>query len=245
MNIDPYTSGFNHGVATPPTYVLASSSSLPAFNSLGVKKAGILSIRAYESVKRVIDIVFCTVCLVFLFPVLALIALAIKIQDGGPVFYLHTRVGRGGREFRCFKFRSMVRDANNLKIQLAKLNQHPDSKTFKIRKDPRITRVGLLLRRSSLDELPQLFNILLGDMSLVGPRPALPEEVANYTTLDKRRLEVPAGLTCLWQIGGRADLPFDAQVRLDIEYIESRSLTTDFLILLKTIPAVWSGRGAY
>jgi lipopolysaccharide/colanic/teichoic acid biosynthesis glycosyltransferase len=139
----------------------------------------------------------------------------------------------------------MVRDADKLKTQLAELNQHDDQRTFKMKRDPRITPVGRILRRASLDELPQLWNIMKGDMTLVGPRPALPAEVALYTPEDYRRLEVTPGLTCLWQIRGRSELSFEEQVKLDVEYIQTRGLLRDLEILAMTLPAVISGRGAY
>lgn len=208
-------------------------------------RAGALNVATYETIKRGLDILLSAFGLIISAPFFALIALAIKIQDGGPVFYSHDRVGKDGRVFRFHKFRSMVRDADKLKDQLAALNEHGDHRTFKMKRDPRVTFVGRILRRTSLDELPQLFNILKGDMSLVGPRPALPREVALYTPHDRRRLEVIPGLTCLWQVQGRAKLPFSEQVRLDIEYIETRSLSRDLEILVATIPAVILGRGAY
>ena len=139
----------------------------------------------------------------------------------------------------------MVRDADKLKAQLVTLNDHEDQRSFKIKRDPRITPVGRILRRTSLDELPQLWNILKGDMTLVGPRPSPLSDVENFSPEDFRRLEVKPGLTCLWQIRGRSELPFNEQVKLDIEYIETRSLLRDLEILAMTLPAVISGRGAY
>jgi lipopolysaccharide/colanic/teichoic acid biosynthesis glycosyltransferase len=214
--------------------------------ALRTPRAGTLSPEAYERVKRALDVVLSGLGLVVLAPVFALIALAIKLQDGGPVLYAHDRVGKGGRHFRFYKFRSMIRDADRLKDQLAQLNQHAgDARTFKMVRDPRITPIGRILRRASLDELPQLFNILKGDMTLVGPRPPLPCEVELYSPEDRRRLEVTPGLTCLWQIRGRSKLPFSEQVKLDIEYIETRCLLRDLEILVQTVPAVLLGRGAY
>jgi lipopolysaccharide/colanic/teichoic acid biosynthesis glycosyltransferase len=207
---------------------------------------GALSPAAYERVKRGLDIALSLLGLIVLAPVFALIALAIKLQDGGPILYAHDRVGKGGRTFRFYKFRSMIRDADRLKDQLAQLNEHAaDQRTFKMKRDPRITPVGAVLRRASLDELPQLFNILKGDMTLVGPRPPLPSEVELYSDHDRRRLEVTPGLTCLWQVRGRSNLPFSEQVKLDIEYIETRCLLRDLEILVQTVPAVLIGRGAY
>jgi lipopolysaccharide/colanic/teichoic acid biosynthesis glycosyltransferase len=161
------------------------------------------------------------------------------------VLFVQTRVGRGGREFRCFKFRSMVANAEALQRQLAAMNHHADERTFKIRRDPRITRIGEVLRKTSIDEMPQLFNVLRGDMSLVGPRPPLPREVAKYEPYEFRRLAVQPGLTCFWQVSGRGDIPFPRQVEMDISYIEQRSLLLDLKLLLLTIPAVVLGKGAY
>lgn len=208
-------------------------------------RAGMLCVSAYESLKRGLDIALSLTALIVLSPFLALIALAIKLQDGGSILFAQDRVGKNGKIFRFYKFRSMVRDADRLKDQLTALNEHGDHRTFKMKDDPRITLVGRILRRASLDELPQLWNILNGDMTFVGPRPAVPREVALYTPDDMRRLEVTPGLTCLWQISGRADLAFAEQVRLDVEYIETRSMLRDLEIIALTIPAVLSGRGAY
>jgi lipopolysaccharide/colanic/teichoic acid biosynthesis glycosyltransferase len=208
-------------------------------------RAGMLSVGTYESLKRALDIVLSLTALIVLSPFLALIALAIKLQDGGEILFVQDRVGKNGKIFRFYKFRSMVRDADRLKDQLTALNEHGDHRTFKMKDDPRTTLVGRILRRASLDELPQLWNILYGDMTFVGPRPAVPREVALYTPDDMRRLDVTPGLTCLWQISGRADLPFAEQVRLDVEYIGSRSMLRDLEIIALTIPAVLSGRGAY
>lgn len=195
--------------------------------------------------KRGLDIVGSLAALVMLAPLFALIAAAIKLEDRGPVLFPQVRVGRHGRQFRMLKFRSMRTDAEaRLKELLAK-NQHGTGVTFKIKDDPRITRVGKLLRKFSADEFPQFYNVLIGDMSLVGPRPPVPREVALYTLADRRRLAVKPGLTCIWQISGRAEIDFPGQVQLDVRYIESRSLWQDIKILCKTVPAVLSGTGAY
>jgi lipopolysaccharide/colanic/teichoic acid biosynthesis glycosyltransferase len=183
--------------------------------------------------------------LIALAPVFVLIASIVR-YDGGPAFFRQQRVGKGGRTFWFYKFRSMVVDAEARRAGLALWNRHgPDGVTFKLKHDPRVTPVGRFLRRTSLDELPQLWNVLKGDMSLVGPRPALPSEVACYTTGQSRRLAVPPGLTCLWQVCGRAELSFEEQVRLDLEYISRRSLWLDLDLLARTVPAVVGGRGAY
>lgn len=197
-----------------------------------------------EFIKRFVDVVVSAAALVALAPVFALVALLIKLEDRGPVFFAQRRVGKWGREFRMFKFRSMCVDAEaRLQAVLAQ-NQHKSGVTFKAKDDPRITRVGKWLRKFSIDEFPQFYNVLIGDMSLVGPRPPVPREVELYTPADRRRLEATPGLTCFWQIGGRADIDFPEQVQLDVQYIESQSFWLDVKILLKTVPAVLFGRGA-
>jgi lipopolysaccharide/colanic/teichoic acid biosynthesis glycosyltransferase len=194
--------------------------------------------------KRGLDIALSATALLFLTPLFMLIALLIKIEDRGPVFFIQTRVGQFGREFRMFKFRSMCRNAEQRLKELLAKNQHAQGVTFKLKKDPRITRVGRWLRKFSLDELPQFINVLIGDMSLVGPRPPVPREVALYSQSDRRRLAVKPGITCLWQVSGRAEIDFSGQVQLDVQYIESQRISTDLRILVKTVPAVISGRGA-
>jgi len=203
------------------------------------------SLFRYETVKRVLDLAVVIPLLVLLSPLLLLMALVIKLWDRGPVLFVQTRVGERGREFRCFKFRSMVPDAEKLKDQLLDQNEHPDQRTFKMYRDPRITWIGRIIRKTSIDELPQLWNVVRGDMSLVGPRPPVPDEVNLYSDDDRKRLEVRPGITCIWQVSGRGNLPFSEQVRLDLEYIHNRSLWLDLKLLLLTIPAVFSGRGAY
>ncbi len=195
--------------------------------------------------KRLVDIVLSLVLMVLLSPLLLIIALAIKLTDGGSILYVSTRVGRWGREFRFPKFRSMHLDAEERKAALANKSQHGDSITFKMKNDPRVTWIGRIIRRTSLDELPQLWCVLKGDMSLVGPRPPLPEEVAKYNLAQRRRLDIVPGLTCIWQVSGRSDIPFEQQVNLDLQYIQSQSLWVDIIILLRTIPAVILGKGAY
>lgn len=195
--------------------------------------------------KRTLDVLVAGGALLLALPLMALLALLIKATDRGPALYWQTRVGRRGRPFRFPKFRSMVVDADARRASLLAANQHGDGITFKLRHDPRITWIGRLLRRSSLDELPQLWCVLKGEMSLVGPRPALEHEVARYTLAERVRLDAVPGLTCTWQVSGRANLPFPEQVRLDIEYIEHSCLREDLRLLLKTVPAVLSGRGAY
>jgi lipopolysaccharide/colanic/teichoic acid biosynthesis glycosyltransferase len=194
--------------------------------------------------KRALDLLGALALLLVTGPVLLLVALAIKLEDRGPVFFRQVRVGKYGRHFVMFKFRSMVPNAEALKAQLLAQNEMRDGILFKIRKDPRITRVGRLIRKLSLDELPQLFNVVNGEMSLVGPRPPVPSEVALYDPAHRRRLGAVPGITCLWQVSGRNEIDFQGQVRLDVQYIERQSFGLDLAILLRTIPAVISGRGA-
>ncbi|HEV8221599.1 MAG TPA: sugar transferase, partial [Streptosporangiaceae bacterium] len=177
-------------------------------------------------------------------PVFLFVTLIIRLDDGGPAFFRQTRVGRDGRGFTVYKFRTMVMDAEQRKAELTASNDH-DGVLFKMRKDPRITTVGTWLRRWSLDELPQLLNVVRGDMSLVGPRPALPDEAARYGDYVRRRLVVKPGLTGLWQVNGRSDLSWEESVRLDLRYVENWSLVLDLQILWKTLSAVWRGSGAY
>jgi lipopolysaccharide/colanic/teichoic acid biosynthesis glycosyltransferase len=191
------------------------------------------------------DVVVSIVALSVLSPLFLVVAFFIYLEDGGPALFWQVRVGLRGQEFRLPKFRSMVVNAEQLKSSLIARNQHGAGVTFKIQRDPRITRVGGLLRKLSIDELPQLWCVLRGDMSLVGPRPALPSEVARYMLRDRRRLDVKPGLTCIWQVSGRSELAFDQQVKLDEEYIDSHSLLLDIALLARTIPAILSGRGAY
>lgn len=195
--------------------------------------------------KRLFDIAASAAFLLVFSPLFLLIAALIKLEDGGPVFFPQTRVGKFGREFKMWKFRSMCLDAEEKKKELLARNQHAEGVTFKIKNDPRITKTGKWLRKFSLDELPQFFNVLIGDMSLVGPRPPVPREVALYTLADRRRLLVAPGITCFWQIGGRSEIDFSGQVQLDVRYIESQSFWLDIKILLKTVPAVLNGKGAY
>jgi exopolysaccharide biosynthesis polyprenyl glycosylphosphotransferase len=195
-------------------------------------------------IKRFFDIVVSAVALLMLAPFFALVAVLIKLEDGGPIFFAQRRVGKWGREFKMFKFRSMCADAEQRLVQVLNKNQHSTGVTFKVKEDPRVTRVGKWLRKFSIDEFPQFYNVLIGDMSLVGPRPPVPREVAKYSLADRRRLEVIPGLTCFWQIGGRSEIDFPEQVQLDVQYIESQNFWLDLKILVKTVPAVLLGRGA-
>jgi lipopolysaccharide/colanic/teichoic acid biosynthesis glycosyltransferase len=200
--------------------------------------------RGYLAAKRGLDIALCVPGLLALSPLFLFTALAIKIESPGPILFRQLRVGRAGRPFYCLKFRSMSADAESRKADLAHLNE-VDGPVFKIKHDPRITRVGRILRKYSLDELPQLINVVRGEMTLVGPRPPLPREVEQYDDWMLRRLDVAPGITCLWQISGRSDTNFEQWMRLDMEYIETRCFVKDVSILLRTIPAVLFGRGAY
>ena len=199
----------------------------------------------YLAAKRCLDAGLAALGLLALAPLFPLLALAIRLDSRGPVLFSQTRVGEGGREFRCWKLRSMYVDAEAHKQELEANNEMEGGVTFKIKRDPRITRVGRFIRKASIDELPQLWNVLNGDMSLVGPRPAVPGEVAKYTPYERGRLQVKPGITCLWQVSGRSDLPFDQQVALDIQYARLRSFRVDLEILLRTVPAVLFARGAY
>jgi exopolysaccharide biosynthesis polyprenyl glycosylphosphotransferase len=194
-------------------------------------------------VKRVLDVAVASVGLVLAAPLWPLVAVAIRLGSRGPVLYRQVRCGVHGRRFVLLKFRTMVADAEKLQSEVAHLNVM-DGPVFKAPTDPRVTPVGRLLRRSSLDELPQLLNVLKGDMSLVGPRPAIPEEVEMYLPWQRRRLAMKPGITCLWQISGRSQLDFATWMELDLAYIDSWSLWLDLKILLLTVPAVFSGRGA-
>lgn len=193
--------------------------------------------------KRALDVALATVLLLLGLPVVGVIALLIKITSGGTVLFRQTRCGLNGRFFTLYKFRTMVEDAENKREELIHLNEM-SGPVFKLRADPRVTAFGRFLRRFSLDELPQLWNVVRGDMSLVGPRPPIPEEVAHYKRWQRRRLAMKPGLTCLWQVSGRNELDFDRWMELDLEYIDSWSPLLDFKILMRTIPAVLSGRGA-
>ena len=196
------------------------------------------------AIKRAGDFLAVLLGLLILAPVFAAIALAIKLEDGGPVFFSQTRIGAGGKPFRVWKFRSMVTDAERVRKEL-EAHSERDGVCFKMRRDPRITRIGAMLRRTSLDELPQLFNVLGGEMSLVGPRPALPQEVAAYWDRALQRLDAKPGITCVWQVSGRAEIPFAEQVEMDIDYVERHGPLRDVSLLARTIPAVLTGRGAY
>ena len=204
-----------------------------------------VTVKASYATKRLMDIVLSAVGMLLLSPVYLAIAAAVKLSSPGPVFFVQTRVGRYGRYFKFYKFRSMRQDAEAQKAALMSQNESKDGVIFKMKDDPRITKVGRFLRRTSLDELPQLWNVFIGDMSLVGPRPPVPSEVLEYTLEDRKRLDVIPGITCLWQIKGRSEIPFHEQVRLDKEYIMAGGFWKDVAILMKTVPAIIGGKGAY
>ena len=196
--------------------------------------------------KRALDLCLTLPAMILLAPFLLLVALAVKLSDGGPALFWQTRVGQNGKTFSFPKFRSMRVHSDALHTAMQQHNQHGSTGvTFKLKKDPRITAVGRFLRRASIDELPQLWCVLTGNMSLVGPRPALPAEVARYTSADRQRLTVKPGLTCIWQVNGRSEVPFPQQVCMDIEYIRTRSIARDLRLIGETFPAVLRGRGAY
>lgn len=193
--------------------------------------------------KRLFDIVIAALLLLILTPLLLTVVVLIYLDSPGSIFFTQTRIGKGGKPFTMWKFRSMVMGAEQQKLKLH--NEMSCGVLFKVKQDPRITRMGRFIRKFSIDELPQLWNVLMGNMSMVGPRPALPNEVANYTFHQRQRLAVTPGITCFWQIAGRSEIPFHQQVELDLHYIATQSFRTDMVILLKTIPAVLTGRGAY
>ncbi len=195
-------------------------------------------------IQRLCDVLACGLMMLGLLPVFAIIALLIRRDGPGPVLFTQNRVGKNGREFPFFKFRSMVADAEMRRHLLEQQNER-SGPVFKMKDDPRVTRIGRVLRRFSLDELPQILNVLRGEMSLVGPRPALPREVALYTPHHRGRLAVTPGVTGLWQVSGRARLSFEESVALDLYYIEHQSIRLNLSILWRTLPAVLGGDGAY
>ncbi len=201
--------------------------------------------RRIARARRLLDVLVSATALAGLAPLLLLVALAIRLESPGPVLFRQMRVGLRGEPFAFWKFRSMYIDAEARKAALMANNEMAGGVLFKMRDDPRVTRVGRFIRRYSIDELPQLWNVLRGDMSLVGPRPALPSEVAQYTVSDRRRLDAEPGITCIWQVSGRSEIPFDEQVELDVEYMHRATLGENVRLLARTVPAVLSARGAY
>lgn len=203
------------------------------------KKKGLI---IYEFFKRLTDIVVSGIALIVLSPLFLVIAVLVKI-DGGPAFFFQERAGKDEKYFTMYKFRSMVMGAEDMLDELQSQNE-ADGFIFKMENDPRVTTVGNILRRTSLDELPQLLNILKGDMSLVGPRPPLRNEVEQYNDYQRQRLTVKPGLTCIWQCSGRSDVGLDDWMRMDMEYIEKRGYFYDWFLIFKTVPAVLTGKGA-
>lgn len=200
---------------------------------------------AANVIKRLLDIIGSLCALIISSPILLGVAIAIKLDDGGPVFFSQTRIGLHGKPFKMYKFRSMVTNAEELKKKLAEETGQEDRFIFKMKDDPRITKVGHFIRKTSLDEFPQFYNVLKGDMSLVGPRPALPEEVARYGSLYSARLLVKPGITGPWQVSGRSDLSQEQSEYLDVSYIENWSIAGDLAILAKTVMVIFTGRGSY
>lgn len=199
----------------------------------------------YLLVSRTIDISIAGIALLLVLPIILAAALAIKLTSRGPVFFRQARAGKDGRPFSMFKLRSMYAGADDDKVLFRKHNQLPTGPCFKMKSDPRVTTVGRWIRRSSIDELPQLWNVLRGEMALVGPRPLPLDEVRTDSPEQRLRLAVKPGITCLWQVSGRTEIPYEEWLALDLWYIRNRSLALDLQIMVKTIPAVLSGRGAY
>ena len=198
----------------------------------------------YRILKRSFDIIASVIGLIALSPIFLAVAIAIKWDDGGPVFYDQVRVGKNGRKFKMYKFRSMRVNAEN---EMEKLQEHSevDGAMFKMKNDPRVTRVGKFIRKTSIDEFPQLLNVLLGQMSIVGPRPPLPREVADYTQYDKQRLYVKPGCTGLWQVTARNSVGFQEMVNIDLDYIQRRSIWLDLKIIFKTVKVIFVPNEAY
>jgi lipopolysaccharide/colanic/teichoic acid biosynthesis glycosyltransferase len=197
-----------------------------------------------DATKRLFDVIGAGLILALAWPLVVLAMIAIRLDSRGPAFFRQVRVGENGRPFTMWKFRSMVADADARRADLLALSDR-DATCFKMKGDPRVTRVGRFIRRCSIDELPQLFNVLRGEMSLVGPRPALPVEAVTYRNNDWARLKGKPGITCTWQVGGRAEISFEDQVELDIAYLRDHHLAGDIALLARTIPAVLVARGAY
>ncbi|MBE9561886.1 MAG: exopolysaccharide biosynthesis polyprenyl glycosylphosphotransferase [Proteobacteria bacterium] len=195
--------------------------------------------------KRLFDIIVSAIIIILLSPLLLIIAFLIKYDSKGPVFFSQERVGKDRILFKMWKFRSMYIDAEERKAELMKQNEMQGGVLFKMKNDPRITNIGRFIRKFSIDELPQLWDVLVGNMSLVGPRPSLLKEVEQYTPYQCQRLKATPGITCTWQVSGRSDIPFRKQVELDLEYIEQQSFINDIIILVKTVPAVIKAKGSY
>jgi lipopolysaccharide/colanic/teichoic acid biosynthesis glycosyltransferase len=224
--------------------VVVPASEVPSLERPAERRGLLFAARWQLIAKRAMDVVGSSVLLLLLSPLLLLTAAAVLLTSRGPVLYVQQRIGRDGEPFRMLKFRSMRVDAHEGRHEVTHLNE-ARGPVFKVRRDPRITAVGRVIRKLSIDELPQLVNVLRGEMSLVGPRPPLPEEWAEYGPRERDRLAVAPGITCVWQVSGRSDLDFDTWVDMDLAYISEWTLRLDIRLLLLTIPAVVSGRGAY
>lgn len=211
---------------------------------LGFESESTRGFSFYEAIKRLIDIICSFVGILVLSPLFIIIAIIIKFTSKGPVFFSQKRVGKHGREFDMYKFRSMVVNAEELKEKLAAQNEM-SGPMFKMKDDPRVTKVGKFIRKTSLDELPQLWNVLKGDMSLVGPRPSLPKEVAQFDKWMHRRLEVKPGLTCYWQVSGRNNIDFEDWMKLDIRYVEEKNLWIDIKLICKTVFVLFGDKNAH
>ena len=199
----------------------------------------------YKLHKRVLDVTVSLIALLLLSPILVIVCLMVRLSSRGSSIYWQERVGLNGEIIKFPKIRSMVKNAESLLENIKSDNDHEDSLTFKMKKDPRVTWIGRIIRKLSIDELPQLWLVLKGDLTLVGPRPALVDEVEKYTFHERQRLLVKPGLTCIWQVSGRGDIAFREQVNMDLDYIRKRSLLLDLKLLLLTVPAVLTGKGAY
>lgn len=211
---------------------------------LEIESESSMEFSLYEVIKRLIDVVCSFLGVLVLSPLFIIIAIIIKITSKGPVFFSQKRVGKNGKEFYMYKFRSMVVNAEELKEKLAAQNEM-SGPMFKMKDDPRVTKVGKFIRKTSIDELPQLWNVLKGDMSLVGPRPSLPKEVAQFEEWMYRRLEVKPGLTCYWQVSGRNNIDFEDWMNLDIRYVEERNLWIDIKLIFKTVGVLFGDKNAH
>lgn len=211
---------------------------------LEIESKSSMEFSLYEVIKRLIDVVCSFMGVIVLSPLFIIISIIIKTTSKGPVFFSQKRVGKNGKEFDMYKFRSMVVNAEELKEKLAAQNEM-SGPMFKMKDDPRVTRVGKFIRKTSIDELPQLWNVLKGDMSLVGPRPSLPKEVAQFEEWMYRRLEVKPGLTCYWQVSGRNNIDFEEWMKLDIKYVDERSTWIDIKLIFKTVGVLFGDKNAH
>ncbi len=228
-------------IATPVDTPALGASLGRQYAGAGASKSSVV----YQKAKRVTDVVLASLLLVLLAPLMLIVAALIKITSRGPVIFRQTRVGLNGKCFTMYKFRTMRNGAEGMRDSLVHMNHHQDGPVFKVPQDPRLTPIGKFLRRSSIDELPQLFNVLTGDMAVVGPRPLWLPEAMSVNGSATMRTCVKPGLTCLWQISGRSELSYDQWVLLDLYYIARRNFMLDLLIIIQTVPAVLSARGAY